>query len=78
MTIRNFMTAIAVGGALAIASPRAALADAAKGAEVYKMHQCAMCHKVNGSGGTKGPICPPWAPRAMRSGWKNTCSIRSR
>ena len=55
MTIRNFMTAIAVGGALAIASPRAALADAAKGAEVYKMHQCAMCHKVNGSGGKKGP-----------------------
>lgn len=55
MTIRNFMTAIAVGGALAIASPRAALADAAKGADVYKTHQCAMCHKVNESGGKKGP-----------------------
>ena len=49
------MTAIAVSGILLVASPRPALADAAKGAEVYKTHQCAMCHKVNGVGGKKGP-----------------------
>jgi nitric oxide reductase subunit C len=49
------MTAIAVSGVLVVASPRAALADAAKGAAVYKTHQCAMCHKVNGMGGKKGP-----------------------
>jgi cytochrome c oxidase subunit 2 len=49
------MTAIVVGGVLVIASPGPALADAAKGAEVYKSHQCAMCHKVNGAGGKKGP-----------------------
>ena len=53
--IRNLMTAIAVSGGLVIAWQRPALADAAKGAEVYKTHQCAMCHKVNGSGGKKGP-----------------------
>jgi len=49
------MTAIVAGGVVVIASPRPALADAAKGAEVYKTKQCAMCHKVNGAGGKKGP-----------------------
>ena len=39
---RNLITAIAVGGIFVVASPRAALADAAKGAKVYKTHQCAM------------------------------------
>ena len=52
---RNLITAIAVGGIFVVASPRPALADAAKGAEVYKAKQCAMCHKVNGAGGKKGP-----------------------
>jgi cytochrome c2 len=49
------MTAIVLGGVFVVASTRPVVADAAKGADVYKTHQCAMCHKVNGSGGKKGP-----------------------
>ena len=52
---RGLIIAIAVGGIFVVASPRPALADAAKGADVYKTHQCAMCHKISGSGGKKGP-----------------------
>ena len=51
----SLMTAIALGGTLVVATPRPASADASKGAEVYKTRQCAMCHKVNGVGGKKGP-----------------------
>ena len=46
---------VVFGVALAVTAPRAVFADAAKGEQVYKSHQCSMCHKVNGSGGKKGP-----------------------
>lgn len=55
VTTGRIMTAMSLGGILFVASPRPVLADAAKGAEVYTTHQCAMCHKVNGVGGKKGP-----------------------
>jgi len=40
---------------MAAFAPRHAFADAARGEQVYKSHQCSMCHKVNGLGGKKGP-----------------------
>ena len=46
---------VVFGVALVAMAPRVVLADAAKGEPVYKSHQCSMCHKVNGSGGKKGP-----------------------
>ena len=51
----RLVAALAVGGALVVTVPRAVAADATKGADVYKTHQCAMCHKVNGAGGKLGP-----------------------
>ena len=56
MRIRGTVLAAAAGGlvfSLTAAAP--AFANAARGAELYKSHQCSMCHKVNGSGGKKGP-----------------------
>ena len=52
---RHRKAMMTVSAIMAIVSPRAVAADAAKGMEVYKSHQCAMCHKVNGAGGKKGP-----------------------
>ena len=49
------MAIVVFGVALAVTVPQAVFADAAKGEPVYKSHQCSMCHKVNGSGGKKGP-----------------------
>lgn len=51
----HWMAVMAVSAIMAIVSPGPVWADAAKGVEVYKSHQCAMCHKVNGVGGKKGP-----------------------
>jgi cytochrome c2 len=50
---RRILTSCAL--ALVALHPRSAYADAEKGQEVYKSHQCAMCHKINGAGGKKGP-----------------------
>ena len=52
---KRWIAATAVSTIAALVSPRTAWADAAKGVEVYKSHQCAMCHKVDGVGGKKGP-----------------------
>lgn len=41
--------------ALAGGPTLAADAQVPKGQEVYKTLRCSMCHKVNGSGGKKGP-----------------------
>lgn len=38
-----------------VGSMTPAFADAARGEQIYKSHQCSMCHKINGSGGKKGP-----------------------
>lgn len=49
------MTIIALGAVFVAGASRPAFADAAKGAQLYRARQCSMCHKVNGSGGKKGP-----------------------
>lgn len=58
MTIRSgrqLVFVVALGAALTVAGASPASADAAKGEQVYKDKQCSMCHKINGSGGKKGP-----------------------
>lgn len=49
---RSLAVGVVVAGLLA---PSVASADATKGKEVYTKLRCAMCHKVEGSGGKKGP-----------------------
>ena len=45
-----------LGFAMAFAAAAApAFADGATGEQVYKDKQCSLCHKINGSGGKKGP-----------------------
>ena len=54
-TSNHRLAILVFGVALVTVAPRAVFADTAKGEEVYKTHQCSMCHKVNGAGGKKGP-----------------------
>lgn len=56
MSIRGrHVAAVAASIIVSIGSVAPAFADAAKGEQIYKSHQCSMCHKVNGFGGKKGP-----------------------
>ena len=58
MTIRSrcqLVVAIAFGAALTVAGASPAFADTAKGKQLYKDKQCSMCHRINESGGKKGP-----------------------
>ena len=52
--VSHLLAGIAVLAVLAPAVP-AAPADPAKGQDVYRTLKCAMCHKINGSGGKLGP-----------------------
>lgn len=56
MAIRGkHVAAIAASTMVAIGIAAPVFADAAKGEQVYKSHQCSMCHKIIGAGGKKGP-----------------------
>lgn len=55
MRMRATVISLVIGTVFGLGGAVRAFADAAKGEEVYKTHLCSLCHKVNGSGGKKGP-----------------------